>query len=414
MLKNSRIRLSVLFLIAALCMLTAVGANASSGSKRADQAACKRRAPGKARRSACQPSVLSVAPSIRLAGQRDHGHHSRWERSHSEPTSTPAVESESAPPPKEEPKTEPETKHEEPAPETKHEEPIPEVPSIKSENCYSVPSACGYPDPTNTGATGTLTASGSITASTNGEVIEGKEITGQITVEANNVTIRNDKITSADTGSGSAGIWVQNGHTGTKVINTTVSGKGSGSSTVEAAIRSYSGVTVEGSRLTLCNECVQAWPLTVKNTYMKVSSIYSGAHAEDIYVCSGSVDVEHSTLVNEQGQTATVFGDTICGGGNKFTVTNSLLVGGGFVLYSQANSTNPSGAQTTITGNHFARCLSKPVYNSGSGGTSCQSGTDSNGLYPNGGYYGVGAYFSGPTTWQGNVWDDNLATVPEP
>ncbi len=303
---------------------------------------------------------------------------------------------------------------EEPAPETKPEEPTLEPPSLKSEHCFAVPSACGYPDPTNTGATGALTASGSITASTNGGVIEGKEITGQITVEANNVTIRNDKIVSADTGSGSAGIWVQNGHTGTKVINTTVAGKGSGASTVEAAIRSYSGVTVEGSRLTQCDECVQAWPLTVKNTYMKVSSIYSGAHAEDIYVCSGTVDVDHSTLINEQGQTATVFGDTICGGGNKFTVTNSLLAGGGFVLYSQANSTNPSGAQTTITGNHFVRCLSKAVYNSGSGGTACQSGPDSNGLYPNGGYYGVGAYFSGPTTWQGNVWDDNLATVPEP
>ena len=223
------------------------------------------------------------------------------------------------------------------------------------------------------------------------------------------MTIRNDKIVSADTGSGSAGICVQNGRTGTKVINTTVAGKGSGPSTVEAAIRSYSGVTVEGSWLTQCDECVQAWPLTVKNTYMKVSSIYSGAHAEDIYVCSGTVDVDHSTLINEQGQTATVFGDTICGGGNKFTVTNSLLAGGGFVLYSQANSTNPSGAQTTITGNHFVRCLSKAVYNSSSGGTACQSGPDSNGLYPNGAITGSartsrvqppGKAMSGTTIWR--------------
>ncbi len=281
-----------------------------------------------------------------------------------------------------------------------------------STDCFASPHTCGYPDATNTGPTGTLTPSGSITASTNGQLIEGKEIHGQITVEADNVTIRNDKITATDAGSGSAGVWVQNNHTGTKVEDTTIEGKGSGSQTLEAAIRAYSGVTVENDNLTLCDECVQAWPLVVKHTYMKVSSIYSGAHAEDIYVCSGAVTVEDSTLINEQGQTATVFGDTICGGGNNFTVTNSLLAGGGFVVYPQANSQSSTGAMT-ITRNRFARCTTSLVYEPGSGGTSCSGGMDAKGFYPFGGYYGLAAYYyeGGANIWQGNVWDDNSQPV---
>jgi len=287
-------------------------------------------------------------------------------------------------------------------------EPTPEPPAATS-HCFASPSACGLPDATNTGPSGTLTPSGSITASTNGQVIEGKDITGQITVSADNVTIRNVKVTASSTGSGSCVICAGN-HTGLRVIDSKLSGKGTGSATVEAAVRDYGSASVERTSMALCNECIQGGSVTVKDSYITVSSIYSGAHAEDIYICSDTVNVDHSTLINEQGQTATVFGDTICGGGNHFTVTNSLLAGGGYVLYPQANGSSPSGAQTVVTGNHIARCLTKEVVNS-SGDHLCSGGADSNGFFPNGGKYGVGAYFSGPVTWSGNVWDDNLASV---
>jgi hypothetical protein len=241
-------------------------------------------------------------------------------------------------------------------------------------------------------------------------VIENKDVTGQITVAAPNVTIRNVRVTATASGSGSAAI--SGNQPGLKVINTTVRGKGPGASTVEAAIRDYAGLTVEGSNLTLCNECVQGWPLTMKNTYSKVSSIYPGAHAENIYICSGTVNVDHSTLLNEQGQTATVFGDTICGGKNTYTVTNSLLAGGGYVFYPQANGSG-SGGTTTITGNRIARCLTASTTSS-DGHHLCKSGGDSSGYFPGGGGYGVGSYFSGALTWSGNVWDDSGATISAP
>jgi len=285
-----------------------------------------------------------------------------------------------------------------------------EAPASPGSHCFSSPHTCGYPDETNTGASGTLTPSGSITVSTNGAVVKDKEVTGKITINASNVTIENVKVIQTATGSGTQAI--SNNGSGNVIRYVTAAGKGTGSNTIEAAVRGFNGVTLEHDYFYNCNECMQGGG-TVKDSYMVVSSIYSGAHAEDIYICSDTINVNHSTLINSVNQTATVFGDTICGGGNKYTVTNSLLAGSGYVFYPQANNTNPAGAQTTITGNHIARCLGAPETKE-NGHWYCQGGSDSNGIYPFGGSYGIGAYFSGPITWSGNVWDDNLATIPQP
>lgn len=289
--------------------------------------------------------------------------------------------------------------------------PLPAAAGSGLGGCFATPSACGYPDRTNTGSTGALTASGSLTASTDGQVIEGREVTGSITVKADDVTIRNSHIVASATGGGSCAICAES-HTGLRVIDSTISGSGAGAQTAEAAVRDYGSATIEGSDLSLCNECIQGGSITVRDSYIVVSSIYAGAHAEDIYICSDEVDVGHSTLLNEQNQTATVFGDTICGAGNDFVVTDSLLAGGGYVLYPQANSSSAVGS-TRIAGNRFGRCATSPVYNPGSGGTACGGGGDSSGIFPFGGYYGLAAYaYSGPDQiWEGNVWDDDSQPV---
>ncbi|MEK7572071.1 MAG: hypothetical protein AAB553_07405, partial [Patescibacteria group bacterium] len=64
-------------------------------------------------------------------------------------------------------------------------------------NCIPNPSSCGYPDSTNTGVSDSivLTPSGSMTVTTAGAVIDGRDITGQLTIRANNVTVKNTKIT---------------------------------------------------------------------------------------------------------------------------------------------------------------------------------------------------------------------------
>ena len=279
------------------------------------------------------------------------------------------------------------------------------LPAGASAACLPNPHACGYPDETNTGASGALTPSGSITVSTDGATVKDREVSGKITINADNVTIENVKIVPTATGSDSQAI--SNNGSGNLIRYVTAGGKGSGSDTIEAAVRGFDGVTLERDRFYNCNECVQG-AATVRDSYMVVSSIYPGAHAEDIYICSEAVTVEHSTLINSVHQTATVFGDTICGGGNEFVVVDSLLAGGGFLLYPQANSEAITGTMN-VSGNRFARCSTAPVYDESSGGTDCAGGPDAGGFYPYGGYYGVSAFaYSGVgQTWVDNVWDDS-------
>ncbi len=284
------------------------------------------------------------------------------------------------------------------------------VGSAAGAGCFAVPSSCGYPDATNSGLPAgiALTNSGSINAGTPGQVVNARNVEGSITVSANNVTIENSKVLAGSAGSGSAAILVESGVVGTVIRDTTVAGRGGGSQSLEAAVRNWgTGTVAERVYLYNCSDCWEGQG-TIRDSYMRVDSIYPGAHAEDIYVCSGTVAVTHSTLLNAEQQTATVFGDTICGGGNSFTVTASLLAGGGFVVYPQANSSSATGTMT-ITGNRIGRCATSAVYNPKSGGTSCSGGADASGYQPHGGYFGIAAYYySGAgQVWEGNVWDDS-------
>lgn len=287
-------------------------------------------------------------------------------------------------------------------------------------NCFPNPGSCGFPDPGagNVGVPSNvnLTASGSITISTPGAVIQGLDITGAVTVAASNVTIKDVRITTSG-GNGATGIFINNGATGTTIEDSTIRGAGTNSpSSIESAVwNHYDNPSTTALRDYFYN-CADCWEGagTISDSYMIVNGQFSGAHYEDIYACGTSITANHDTLLNPQPQTATVFGDTICGS-NNFTVTNSLLAGGGFLLYPAANSSSVGSNTMNVSGNRFARCLTKPVYDPSSGGTTCAGGSDSHGYYPNGGFFETDAYtYCPPTknqTWTGNVWDDNGATV---
>ena len=310
------------------------------------------------------------------------------------------------------------------------EEPPVEEPPTQTIHCFSAPAACGFPAPGNTGVPSgtTLTASGSITASTAGQVVSGKDVTGTITVAANNVTVQNSRVTQtgncgATSTCGNSAIKINSGITGTIIKNTetaTVAGD-----TCEHDIRNQGGETNLGEGLYL-HACDSNWygGGTLKNSYGVTKKVIREDHVENVYFCSGTFTADHDTLLSPVVQTAVVFGDTICGGGNHFTVKNSLVAGGGYTFYPQANNTNPSGAVTTITGNHFARCLGSQVesgghhYCSGHTPNSAEEVTPTaDGYFPNVGSYDLctspGTACS-TATWSGNVYDDNGATVPRP
>ncbi len=259
-----------------------------------------------------------------------------------------------------------------------------------------------------------LRSSGSITVEAPGATIENRDIDGGITVAADNVTIENSRITATG-GIGAAAVVIENGVTGTTIRRSTIQGAGeNGDNAIESAVFNHNN---EADTVSLRNEffnCSNCWEGsgTIRDTYMLVNATIDDAHYEPIYVCGGKLVVDHNTLINVHPQTATVFGDTICGA-NDFTVTDSLLAGGGYLVYPAANSESEGANRMKVSGNRFARCGTSEVYDSESGGRDCSGGPDADGYFPNGGYFGVAAhYYTGSgQTWTNNVWNDNQQVV---
>ncbi|MFI5005557.1 MAG: hypothetical protein ACHQE6_11150 [Solirubrobacterales bacterium] len=264
-------------------------------------------------------------------------------------------------------------------------------------NCIDAPSACGYPDSTNSGvpAGTTLTPrSGEVSVTSAGTTVKDLAVTGEILVEANNTTLEDDEAI-ASAGSGNRGIYIAPGVTGTVLNHVTCHGEGKGSQ--YCVFNKSTSTKIEHSYLYNCGECLNG-PGTVTDSFFDVTAVISGEHYEDIYYGGGEgpLIVNHDTMLNPQGQTATVFASNDFGDQTTLTITNNLLAGGGYTLYGGAScTTGECGAvkgPVTVSGNRF-----------------------SNKYYPESGYYGVGSYFNNAvTTWSGNFWDDTLKTVPQP
>jgi hypothetical protein len=302
--------------------------------------------------------------------------------------------------------------------------PPPEPPVEKSEDCFSDPSACGYPDPGTAGVpSGTsLASSKSIVAVVPGQVIAAKDVEGTIEVEADNVTIVNTRVTQdGDCGPvtpcGNYAIQIDDGVSGTVISHVetrTLPGR-----TCEHDIRNLEASTeIVGSYLHACDSNLYSvGAATMRDTYGISKLGISTDHVENIYFDDGAFTAIHDTLLNPVEQTAVVFGNVGGGGGgecsNHLRVEDSLLAGGGYTMYPCGNGTGPGTSTWTVKNNHFARCRTAEVEEEDH--HLCSGGPDTHGYFPNSGSYGLYTYEYAPqTTWVGNVWDDDLTPIPAP
>ncbi len=342
------------------------------------------------------------------------------------------------------------------------------APDAAARNCFAVPSACGYPDRTNTGApantqfvnlSGTIrigvygnnvatidgtpltAAQGVSTTTVNGQAyftLSGINLEGGIDVEQEYVRVVDSVITGGSNSNpmGTFLIGVRAGHF--LIQDSTVKGDNAGCDPTDSqdqgcdagsASTTSEGVTIMVDDTSCEAERVQSYwldagwhgPGTVRDSYFLDNAFITAEHYEPIYISDTTLVVDHSTLFNIHPQTAAVFVDTGGGGSgpgdSQLTITNSFLAGGGYVLYPAGNASSVGTGTMNITGNRFARCLTTPVASAG-GGTACSGGQDSHGYWPNGGYFGIAAYLYCPPTsgqiWSGNYWDDDGSTVDCP
>ncbi len=269
--------------------------------------------------------------------------------------------------------------------------------------------------------------------------IANTDITGFVTIEASNVTLKHDCVVVNGGEKEVAAIGLAEGADGFTLSDATVKGANKTSESVEEAIRNnYNnpGAVATDVRLENCGGCIhQNW--TLENSYViadgREHADETGAeHGETWWISDGTILANHDTLLNPSKQTAVVFaqgGSSSCS--NKETITNSLLAGGGYMLYFCAHTSNAGSSSIDIKDDRFARMVcAKTIISDleGRGGHECSgepserisyfdAGEGSGGFYPRGGFFGVvdegeGLYNRG-AGWEGNYWDNNLARQPE-
>jgi hypothetical protein len=238
-----------------------------------------------------------------------------------------------------------------------------------------LPSACGFPDSSNTGVpAGTvLVAAGTATITTPNVVIDGKDL-GCVTVEAVNVTIRNSRI------SGQCYFVVRANSSGLVIQDSEISCENSTGTGIGGR-----GFVAQRVEFTGCeNGLSMDADATVSDSYIHAMYIANGGHTDGIQIYSGAdnIWILHNTIFNENnGGTSAIIGDN-----NNMTNINiqgNLLAGGAYTLYCATRNSGP------VTNNRISK------------------------LYkPQGGQYGpwVNCGLQQPHT--GNVWDDNGSALP--
>lgn len=233
-------------------------------------------------------------------------------------------------------------------------------------NCLANPSACGYPDATNTGPSGTLIqVNSNVSINTAGMVYENRAVNGCIDVTAPNVTIRNVSVHC------------------TFAYGIDYEGEGNGTLTIEDSIIDCGGVLANAigeQRLIVrrveIRGCEHGFDLDhtadIRDVWchdMTSNEVWPTGHTDCIMgQMYHDVMIAHNTLDARTITTSAIEGDCgTCGSVVRtgWTVTNNILAGGAYTLYCTNRSTETG---SVVSNNRFA-----PYYAYGYA-TSCDQG----------------------------------------
>ncbi len=232
-----------------------------------------------------------------------------------------------------------------------------------------------------------LTPSGTITVTTPGTVIDGKDVKGTIFVNANNVTIKNTRVTLDG---GYYGIRVDNNVTGTKILHSEIATPAGGAG-------GYTGIAVTNGIVCACN--IHGWEngmtvgggMFVQANYVHglASPSAQDAHFDAVEVYSGSnTKVWGNNLLDNDPngnwieRTSALFISSAYSNVDNVEARGNWLGGGSYTLYVRLSGAGPSYRYSNITirDNRWIRGSAN---------------------------YGPHSIGPDPVVWSNNVWDDN-------
>lgn len=210
----------------------------------------------------------------------------------------------------------------------------------------------GWPDATNTGVPDgvQLLPSGDVVVTKPGTVISGLNITGTVYIAADNVTLQNCKITS----NSFSVVQIKAGSSGVIVQDCEINGVGTNN-------EGSSGITGAGTflRNNIYNveNGLNIGPGTgtvIEGNYIHDLKASGSPHYDGIQIDGGQTDtiVRHNTVINDHTQTAALMIDNYFGPVKNILVTDNLLVGGGYTIYSDGQFSGGAMTGIQITNNH--------------------------------------------------------------
>jgi hypothetical protein len=271
-------------------------------------------------------------------------------------------------------------------------------------NCTAAPSKCGYPGSSNTGVpAGTALKAvpgqvssgpgwhydsrGWVEVTGSGATLTGLNIPYNVDVQASNVTLNDDNITTA----GTFGVSLR--HTaGATIENSTINGTNTGAGRVDAAVSDVYGdstaTVVKNDNISDFRIGVQLPAGTISGNYLHNVGYINGDHTDGI-MAGGSTTpatITGNTVFISLGQTDAITIDASSSGQEvaNQTITGNFLAGGAYALYAGAGN-NDKTANIHITGNRFGQQY-----------------------FAKSGQYGPDAYYNSTdpgNVWSGNVWD---------
>ena len=195
----------------------------------------------------------------------------------------------------------------------------------------SLKSHQAFPDATTTGvpANVVLRPSKSLVIKTRGAIIDGLDISGSVTIEANDVVLQNCKVT----GTGYAVVLIRPGISGTVIKNCEISNQGAGGE----------GIAGQGTFLrNNIHDCADGIDVRGNNTVIRDNYIHrmrgtADSHYDGIQADGGftNLTIVHNTIINDQNQTSAVMIDNYWGPIDRVRIENNLLVGGAIHGLSQ-------------------------------------------------------------------------------
>ena len=258
--------------------------------------------------------------------------------------------------------------------------------------CAVKPSICGYPDASNTGVRPGIalrTINGNVTLDQDGAVLENAVISGNISIEADNVTVRNVRILEDGE---SWAIALRHANNAT-ISNCEIAPS---SSRLMVGIKDIyddsPGTIVRGCEIVRTTTGVQIGQGLIEDNYIHDMAYQDGDHLNGT-TSNGSTDpltIRHNTIFNQMEQTDAISLFQDFGLEANRTITDNLLAGGGYTIYG-GEGDHGTTYNIVITNNRISRIF-----------------------FPRGGYYGPVAHFeqsANGNVWSGNVWDEDSGSI---